>query len=568
MRYFLFFRVFFILVLLWGVSVHADPEFPPSLDFRYPQMPYLDVNPGPEYDDSVRMFQGIPSIARAQGGRLWAAWYGGGMGEGQDNYVMLATSGGDGQSWSKPVLVVNPPFRASEPAVWTDPDGKLWFMFNLYPIRRSGRDQKNMEQEFEDVRAYQEYIAKYNFVGAQLWVMTTENPDEANPTWSEPRLLAMETHNMNKPTVLVDGTWVWPAAPVSSVRGLMPRPLFSTDSGKTFVYRGVANLPPELVNAHEYQIVERKDGSLWLLNRVRGGIGESFSSDGGKTWTLMERSSIVHTVSRFYITRLQSGNLLLVKHGPVDQDVGRSQLMAFLSEDDGETWSGGLMIDERNGVSYPDGEQGADGLIRIIYDYNRHDDREILMAVFAEEDVAAGMPISSQAAFRQVVNQARGRRGGDQAVPQWMLDVAASANEDAQPLQKQPVGAFAAQGVESVLLESGAQLFADRPRPTHFAADIPADLKGAHFLRLPIDGTHAVKVTRSGMVYLLTPQPHRNPDSQSQALLDQGFSVVALSEFELLAAGGERHLVTLYQKEMREGDSIVIGKWAVPVFFP
>jgi hypothetical protein len=67
----------------------------------------------------------------------------------------------------------------------------------------------------------------------KLWVMKTENPDEENPTWSEPRLLGMETHNMNKPTVLADGTWIWPTSPVSSDRGLMPRPLYSSDGGKT-----------------------------------------------------------------------------------------------------------------------------------------------------------------------------------------------------------------------------------------------------------------------------------------------------------------------------------------------
>lgn len=137
-------------------------DFPPPLDFSHPQMPYLNWNPGPEYDDSVRMFQGIPSIARAPGGRLRATWYGGGTGESQDNYVLLATSGDDGKTWSKPKLVVHPPFRASEPAVGTDPSGKLWFMFNLYPIRSSVEDQNVLQAEFGDLRAYQHFLTKYN----------------------------------------------------------------------------------------------------------------------------------------------------------------------------------------------------------------------------------------------------------------------------------------------------------------------------------------------------------------------------------------------------------------------
>jgi hypothetical protein len=558
-----------------GHSLQANPEFPPPLDFRYPQMPYLNWNPGQEYDDTVRMFQGIPSIARAPGGRLWATWYGGGTGESQDNYVLLASSGDDGKTWSKPILIVDPPFRASEPAVWTDPSGKLWFMFNLYPIRSSVEDRNAMNAQYEDLGAYNRFIGKYNFVGTQLWVMTTENPDEENPTWSEPRLLAMETHNMNKPTVLADGTWVWPASSVVSVRGLMPMPLFSKDAGKTFFYRGAVPVPRELANAHEYQIIERRDGSLWLLNRVLGGIGESFSYDGGETWTTMELSSIVHTVSRFYITRLQSGNLLLVKHGPIDEDVRRSQLMAFLSEDDGESWSGGLMIDERGGISYPDGEQGADGLIRIIYDYNRHHDKEILMAIFSEKDVAAGEPVSGQSAFRLIVNKATGfnpvhQKQNQQAVAQWMLDAgqAGASADEGEPLQTENLGAWAVEDYDAVPLAQGAQLFSDRTAPTHRAADIPDALRGALMLRTPIDGTKTVKVARPGFVFLLTTEPHRNRDSQTKQLQVQGFKKVSLPEFSLFDPGPPDRLVTLYQKRVSAGETITFGKWAVPVFWP
>jgi len=57
------------------------------------------------------------------------------------------------------------------------------------------------------------------------------------------------------------------------------------------------------------------------------------------------------------------------------------------SDDDGRTWRGGLMIDERPGVSYPDGVQSPDGTIYLIYDYARQADRTILMATFTERDV-------------------------------------------------------------------------------------------------------------------------------------------------------------------------------------
>ncbi len=50
-------------------DVHGDPAMEP---------PPVILDPGPEYDPDTRPFQGIPGIERVPGGRLWAAWYGGG----------------------------------------------------------------------------------------------------------------------------------------------------------------------------------------------------------------------------------------------------------------------------------------------------------------------------------------------------------------------------------------------------------------------------------------------------------------------------------------------------------
>ncbi|MEO2020033.1 MAG: sialidase family protein [Fuerstiella sp.] len=56
-------------------------------------------------------------------------------------------------------------------------------------------------------------------------------------------------------------------------------------------------------------------------------------------------------------------------------------------KDEGKTWSGGLMIDEREDVTYPDGVQADDGRIYIIYDHQRTPLGEVLLATFSEEDV-------------------------------------------------------------------------------------------------------------------------------------------------------------------------------------
>jgi hypothetical protein len=66
------------------------------------------------------------------------------------------------------------------------------------------------------------------------------------------------------------------------------------------------------------------------------------------------------------------------------------------------------MIDERTGVSYPDGFEGPDGLIHIIYDRNRAADREILLARFSEADILAGRPVDPRAKLRTMVHKALG----------------------------------------------------------------------------------------------------------------------------------------------------------------
>ena len=84
----------------------------------------------PIHSPDNRAFQGIPSLAVAPGGRLWATWYAGVTpGEDQNNYVVLSTSDDDGETWTE-VLVVDPdetgPVRAcggprTASCVWPGP---------------------------------------------------------------------------------------------------------------------------------------------------------------------------------------------------------------------------------------------------------------------------------------------------------------------------------------------------------------------------------------------------------------------------------------------------------------
>jgi predicted neuraminidase len=270
------------------------------------------------------------------------------------------------------------PCRAFDPCLWHDPAGRLWLFW-------AQRDQS-----------------------VQTWAMFTDDSGSENPKWSAPRLIQAGIM-LNKPAVIAPGAWLLPVA--TWKRDNSAKVVVSLDRGATFKLLGEANVPDAADrNCDEHIIVPRQDGSLLMLVRTRYGIGQSQSTDDGKTWSAVDPAPMQHTASRFFIRRLQSGKLLLVKHGNIDEKTGRSHLRAFLSDDDGKTWSGGLLIDERKSVSYPDGVQAPDGTIYLIYDIGRSSEKQILLATFTEDDVAKGEWTSAKSRQRVVVNQAAGAR--------------------------------------------------------------------------------------------------------------------------------------------------------------
>ena len=378
-----------------------------------------NLSPGEKYADENRVFQGIPGIECSPGGRLWATWYSGGQGESPLNYVMLVTSEDNGESWSKPVLVIDPPgkIRACDHNLWLDPNGRLWLTW---------------------MQSHTLHDGKWG-----VWAITTDDPDSEHPVWSAPVRIS-DGIMLNKPLVLDNGEWLFPISlldshPIPNERRMLPMFLrtgfmdiiseeelaeidqragayvfSSIDKGNTFTPKGRAIAPKELATHNEHMLIERKDGTLWMLLRTSYGLAESVSSDGGKTWSEVTPSDIPHTPSRFFLRKLKSGNLLLVKNGSMTDErtdksvkLPRTDMTAFISTDEGRSWKGGLLLDERP-TSYPDGAQSADGTIYVIYDMGRRKEKEILMSRINEEDILAGKLVSEGSKLRIIVNKATG----------------------------------------------------------------------------------------------------------------------------------------------------------------
>lgn len=490
--------------------------------------------PGEVHATTNRAFQGISSMAVSPKGRLWATWYAGiTPGEDANNYIVLATSGDGGKTW-KETIVVDPdgpgPVRAFDPEIWVDPNGRL----HLFWAQAVGHD---------------------GGVSGTWWISTDDSEAET-PKWGEAKRIC-DGIMMCKPTVLSSGEWVLPVSTWQTENSA--KVVFSKDEGATWEVRGGSTVPKNDRTFDEHMIVERQNGSLWMLIRTRYGIGESTSTDHGMTWPEATPSAIPHPTARFYISRLASGNLLLVKHGPMDQAIGRSHLMAFISEDEGVTWKGGLMLDERNTISYPDGQQAEDGTIYITYDFSRTDAREIYFAAFREEDAAAGTPVSENVQLAQLISKASGGREAPREELPPLRDHA-----DGKPLRTDNPGTWAtSETFPMVPFSSGVTVFTDRGYTT---AEIPAALKDAAFVRMPLEREKSITCEQSGTVFFLTPDSDRNKDSQAEKLIAQGFEKVQQPEFLLFNPTARGNLVTLYQKDCVAGEVVTFSQWAVPVF--
>lgn len=401
--------------------------------------PQINTAPGPEYDADRRPGNMIIGLDRTPKGRLWAAWVG--NGDSANGFFMLATSDDDGKTWSKPRVVIDPQDgvlngvryerRALVGNLWTDPLGRLWCFF----------DQS---------------LGYFDGRGGD-WFIRCDDPDAAEPKWTAPVRFA-DGCTLNKPTVLSNGDWLLPVSLWTRDRmhgpGVdkeahkdldvirMANVFASSDQGKTWTRRGGVAFPR--TDFDEHMIVERKDGSLWMLARTKVGISESVSTDKGATWSEPQPSSIQNCSARFFIRRLASGKLLLVKNGPINVRLPRrSNMKAYLSDDEGKTWGKGLLIDDRSEVSYPDGFQAPNGDIHILYDWNRHSDAEILHCQFTEADILRQAGLAKTAkdlkeyrslstVHKTVVNKAHAPRLPKSITPdpKWTAQAAEDAKQD------------------------------------------------------------------------------------------------------------------------------------------
>ena len=327
----------------------------------------LDSDTNTYYSVTTRKWHGLASVASVDGEKTFASWTTGDTLEGRpENYAVIAYSDDNGKTWTEFAYVnseeandVNKTTVVCDTQLWLDHKTNTLHCFYIASSTLSS---------FEKSSA--------------VWTFTISNVNEDFSKWefSSHRYLFPGLLR-NNILVLSDGTWL--ASPNDYMDERFTVVYASTDKGKTWNLRGRAYIP-RAYNYDETNMVELKDGSIWLT--VRNSTGnplQSFSLDGGYTWTLSTLTDYYTGVTRFNFIRLSSGAILRISNAAS----GRTMMCAYLSYDDGITWPYSVTLCEEYST-YPDVDlvtvNGVEQ-IHIVFDRDRYGLGRVYHTVITEE---------------------------------------------------------------------------------------------------------------------------------------------------------------------------------------
>jgi len=289
------------------------------------------------------------TIVETHDGRLVAAWFAG-ADEGEDD-VGIWVSRWENNAWSRPaevangVMSVQRRFPCWNPVLFQPREGPLVLFFKVGPTP------------------------------SQWWGEMIVSEDNGE-TWKDRRRLPPQVMGpiKNKAVQLGDGRILCPS---SSEHAGWRVHLEITKDLENWQVVGPLNDPAK-IGVIQPTILTYADGRLQMLCRTRGKgfISESWSKDGGKSWSEMTLTSLPNPNSGIDAVTLKDGRQLLVFN---NTPKGRSPLNVATSTD-GKQWKVVLALETRPGeFSYPAVIQAADGRVHITYTYLRKSIKHVIL---------------------------------------------------------------------------------------------------------------------------------------------------------------------------------------------
>jgi predicted neuraminidase len=191
--------------------------------------------------------------------------------------------------------------------------------------------------------------------------------DDAGATWSEPRRLPAGILGpiKNKP-ILVEGRLLSPSS--TEHDGWRVHLESSADGGKTWTKTDSLDDHTKF-GVIQPTILVHPGGKLQILCRSRQRqIVESWSADGGRTWSELTATELPNPNSGIDAANMSDGRAVLIyNHTPR----GRSPINLAVSPD-GKSWQAGLVLESEPGeYSYPAVIVTPDGKIHTTYTWQR-----------------------------------------------------------------------------------------------------------------------------------------------------------------------------------------------------
>ncbi len=285
---------------------------------------------------------------------LVVAWFGGTR-EGAPDVGIWLSRRVDGK-WTPPVEVAN----------GAQADGKRFPCYN--PVLFQVRDGPL------------KLFYKVGPAPARWWGMV-RNSTDGGATWSAAERLpdGILGPIKNKPIQLRNGVIVSPSSTESTDADPIWRVHFevSSDGGRT--WRKVSPPPTSRdadIQAIQPAILVHGDSALQALGRTRSGrVFETWSADGGRTWSALALTDLPNPNSGIDAVSLRDGRHVLVYNSSTS---GRTPLNVAIS-DDGETWEDALVLESGAGeFSYPAVIQARDGRVHVTYTWNRKNIRHVV----------------------------------------------------------------------------------------------------------------------------------------------------------------------------------------------
>jgi predicted neuraminidase len=298
------------------------------------------------------------TIVQLPDGELMAAWFAGEY-EGAKDVCIWTAITEDGK-WQAPAIVATgkvndtTQFPCWNPVLFRDRNDKLFLYYKVGPSPQ------------------------------KWWGMFISSDDNGN-TWSAPVRLPAGILGpiKNKPIQLKDGSIISPSSTETSKLWSVHIER-STNNGNSW-----KKIP---VPTKEFQVIQPsvltyKDGRLQMLCRSKEGVVvQSWSKDGGRSWSKPARTKILNPNSGIDAVSLANGYQMLVYNPDIPGKEwynGRAKLNVAVSKD-GLVWKDVLVLEngDTQEFSYPAVIQAENGLIQITYTYQRKNIRHVVLREF------------------------------------------------------------------------------------------------------------------------------------------------------------------------------------------